>query len=143
MGRAAHLGVLPQRLDAGLLCLRDRRPFANTPEQVAATAAMITDPSFRIEAAADGIHVYSRNGHWVADDPFDLYGHLGVAEDGGHAFYLGVELARAQIAWQLGKRYAQDSELAWGCAVAAKKNGRQSHQAPLATLPAKRRKERP
>jgi len=30
------------------------------------------------------------------------------------AFYLGVELARAQIAWQLKKRYNQDEELAWG-----------------------------
>jgi hypothetical protein len=27
-----------------------------------------------------------------------------------------VELARAQIAWQLGKRYVQDEELDWGCA---------------------------
>ena len=34
----------------------------------------------------------------------------------GHAFYLGAELARAQIAWQLGKRYTQDEELTWGCA---------------------------
>lgn len=36
--------------------------------------------------------------------------------DGGHAFYLGVELGRAQIAWQLGKRYNQDEPLDWGCA---------------------------
>jgi hypothetical protein len=42
---------------------------------------------------------------------------LKVENDAPHAFYLGVELARAQIAWQLGKRYAQDSELGWGCAV--------------------------
>jgi hypothetical protein len=41
---------------------------------------------------------------------------LGVETDGGHAFYLGVELARAQIAWQLGKRFTQDQQLNWGCA---------------------------
>ncbi len=29
---------------------------------------------------------------------------------------MGVELARAQIAWQLGKRYVQDQPLDWGCA---------------------------
>jgi hypothetical protein len=29
---------------------------------------------------------------------------------------LGVELARAQIAWQLGKRFTQDQQLNWGCA---------------------------
>ena len=34
--------------------------------------------------------------------------------DASHAFYLGVELARAQIAWQLKKRYVQDQELEWG-----------------------------
>ena len=28
-----------------------------------------------------------------------------------------MELARAQIAWQLGKRYVQDEELGWGCAT--------------------------
>jgi hypothetical protein len=27
-----------------------------------------------------------------------------------------VELARAQIAWQLGKRYVQDQPLTWGAA---------------------------
>jgi hypothetical protein len=26
-------------------------------------------------------------------------------------------VARAQIAWQLGKRYVQDQPLEWGCAV--------------------------
>ena len=43
-----------------------------------------------------------------------MYPHLKVDDDASHAFYLGVELARAQIAWQLGKRYAQDQELEWG-----------------------------
>ncbi|MGH8479167.1 MAG: hypothetical protein ACREXK_06265 [Gammaproteobacteria bacterium] len=33
-----------------------------------------------------------------------------------NAFYLGVELGCAQIAWQLGKRYAQDDPLQWGSA---------------------------
>jgi hypothetical protein len=51
----------------------------------------------------------------VAVDPYDLFPKLGVETDGGHAFYLGLELARAQLAWQLGKRYEQDEELAWGC----------------------------
>ncbi|MFT7414139.1 MAG: hypothetical protein ACI9FO_000797, partial [Methylophagaceae bacterium] len=46
-----------------------------------------------------------------------FYPQLDLKEDTGHAFYLGAELARAQIAWQLGKRYTQDEELAWGCAT--------------------------
>ena len=29
---------------------------------------------------------------------------------------MGFELAKAQIAWELGKKYAQDQDLDWGCA---------------------------
>jgi hypothetical protein len=53
----------------------------------------------------------------VARDAMSLYPKLGVAADGAHAFYLGTELMKAEIAWRLGKRHAQDSALAWGCAV--------------------------
>ena len=33
-----------------------------------------------------------------------------------------MELARAQIAWQLGKRYTQDQPLEWGCQVDLKED---------------------
>ena len=33
------------------------------------------------------------------------------------AFYMGVELAHAELAWRLGKRYVQDQPLDWGVAV--------------------------
>ena len=46
---------------------------------------------------------------------------LNVENDASHAFYLGVELARAQIAWELGKNYDQDNELKWGVASKVKK----------------------
>jgi hypothetical protein len=52
-----------------------------------------------------------------------------VDDDASHAFYLGVELARAQIAWQLKKRYAQDEELHWGCnTVQEDPRGRVAHR---------------
>jgi dihydropteroate synthase-like protein len=114
---AARDRSLPQGYDESLLCLRDRRPFPNSPTEIAESARQVSDPNFRIEVAEDGIHVYNRAGHHVAKDPFDLFPELGVEHEGGHAFYLGVELARAQIALQLGKRYAQDAQLRWGCAV--------------------------
>ena len=64
-----------------------------------------------------------------AIDPFEFYADLKVENDASHAFYLGVELARAQIAWQLKKRYVQDEELNWGIAsVAANKEDRKSHR---------------
>ncbi|HVY56251.1 MAG TPA: dihydropteroate synthase, partial [Xanthobacteraceae bacterium] len=58
-----------------------------------------------------------RAGHHVAQDAFSLFPKLGVGTDGAHAFYLGAELTKAEIAWRLGKRYAQDEPLDWGCAV--------------------------
>jgi hypothetical protein len=32
---------------------------------------------------------------------------------------MGVELANAETAWRLGKRYVQDQPLDWGCAADA------------------------
>lgn len=132
-------GGPPQWLDPGLLCLRDRRPFADEPGEIAVAAAQVTDANFRIQTAVDGIHVYNRQGHHVATDPFDLFAKLGVERDGGHAFYLGVELARAEIAWQLGKRYAQDEPLGWGCAVDPAPADSTHLKAAGATLAARRR----
>ena len=108
---------LPQRYHPGLMALKDRKPFPYESEEVAQTAAAIKDPSFRIQLTRDGIHVYNRDGHQIATDPFALFPGLGVEDDASHAFYLGVELGRAQIAWQLGKRYLQDNELEWGVAT--------------------------
>ena len=46
-----------------------------------------------------------------------------------NAFYLGVELARAQIAWKLKKRYVQDQELNWGVATDVQdKSARTAHR---------------
>ena len=105
---------LPRGYSNGLLGLHDRRPFTYTSEEIKDIAAQIKDPSFRIQVNAEGMHVYNREGIHRSTDPFDLYPHLKVGDDASHAFYLGVELARAQIAWQLKKRYVQDQELEWG-----------------------------
>jgi len=106
---------LPRDYSDGLLGLHDRRPFTYSSDEIAEIAAQIKDPSFRIQVSADGVHIYNRDGLFQAIDPFELYPHLKVDDDASHAFYLGVELARAQIAWQLKKRYNQDEELQWGC----------------------------
>src|SRR4029077_3640179 len=83
---------LPKDYGDALLALHDRRPFPNTPHEIAEFAAQVKDDNFRVEVAEDGIHVYSRNGHHVARDAMSLYPKLGVAADGAHAFYLGTEL---------------------------------------------------
>ena len=137
-------GSLPSGYDQGLLCLHDRRPFPNDPAEIVQAAEQVTDPNWRIEVAQDGIHAYNRDGHHLARDPFDLFPRLGVEQDGAHAFYLGVELARAQVAHQLGKRYVQDNELRWGVAVPRPDEDR-LHAAPagstLTTRKARRRRE--
>ena len=99
MFAANEMRRIPVGIEPSLMALRDRRPYASTPDDIAQTAAQIRDRNFRIEVAADGIHLYNRDRHEVAQSAFDLYPKLGVEEDGAHAFYLGVELARAEIAW--------------------------------------------
>ena len=108
---------LPRDYSAALLQLHDRRPFPNSTDEIAEIAGEVKDLNFRIETAEDGIHVYNSAGRHVARDAFSLFPKLGVDADGPHAFYLGAELTKAEIAWRLGKRYVQDEPLDWGAAV--------------------------
>ena len=109
--------IPPKGYDNGLMALHERKPFPYDIKEIKEFSTGVRDPNFRIQVCDEGVFIYNRDGIWDATDPFDLYPHLNVADDGAHAFYLGVELARAQIAWQLGKRYEQDEELSWGVAV--------------------------
>jgi len=99
------------------MALHERKPFPYSLEEIKELASKIKDPNFRIQVSEEGIHTYNRDGINSSTDPYEIYPKLNVEEDGGHAFYLGVEHARAQIAWQLGKRYEQDEQLQWGVAV--------------------------
>lgn len=108
---------LPRGYGHALLQLHDCNPFPTSPAEIAALAGQVRDGNFRIETAVDGIHVYARGVHHVATDAMSLFPALGITEDAPHAFYLGAELAKAEIAWRLGKRYMQDEPIDWGCAV--------------------------
>ena len=116
MHAATQLTALPKGLSPALATVHERAPWPDTPDEIAATAAQVRDPNFRVQVSERGLHVYNRDGLHLATDPFALWPALGLAQDGGHAFYMGVELARAEIAWQLGKRYVQDRPLSWGVA---------------------------
>lgn len=129
MYRAKLDDRLPRGYSNGLLGLHDRKPFSYNTAEVAEFAAQIKDPSFRIMVSESGVNVYNRDGLQQAVDPFAFYPNLGVQNDASHAFYLGVELARAQIAWQLKKRYVQDEALEWGVSTAVeKRDDRKSHR---------------
>lgn len=124
---ARKANALPQGFGMGLMALRDRKGFASRPDEIKALAAEIRDDNYRIEVAEDGIHVFNRHGHHVSDDPFLLYPHLETGADPGHAFYLGVETARAEIAYRLGKRYAQDEPLGFGIVAETKGSADDAH----------------
>jgi dihydropteroate synthase-like protein len=117
MHAAAADHSLPRGYGRALLQVHDPKPFPYSSAEIAESSAQVKDDNYRIEAAEDGIHVYNRAGHFVAQDALALFDKLGVETDGAHAFYLGAELTKAEIAFQLGKRYAQDEPLDWGCAV--------------------------
>ena len=83
---------------------------------------------------------YNRDGHHV-DKRARAVRKLGVEVDGAHAFYLGAELAKAEIAWRLGKRYAQDEPLDWGVAADAPVDDRTRLKEAGHTLIAKKKRE--
>jgi dihydropteroate synthase-like protein len=124
---------LPKLIDDGLTGLHERMPYPYSAAEVRDLAAQIRDRSFRIQVTDEGIHVYNRDLLVTHQDPFDFYPDLGVEQDASHAFYLGVELARAQIAHQLGKRYVQDQELRWGCMVDPPEEDMSTYAAPAST----------
>ena len=131
--------ALPKDISDAMLALHEKRPYAHTTAEIAELAAAVRDANFRVMVGADGIHVFNRAGHHRGTDPFGFWPSLEVEDDAAHAFYLGVELARAQIAWQLGKRYAQDEELRWGAAVSPRQENLLEQAAAGTTLTHRRR----
>lgn len=137
MFRAREDQSLPKGLGGGLLSLHELRPFPMSVEEIDAAASEVRDPSFRINVAEDGVHVYNRDGHHVSTRPFELFSRLRVAGDAAHAFYLGYEVAKAETAWRLAKRYVQDAPLDWGVAADRAEEDLTRHAVAGATLTAK------
>ena len=115
---AASLGnTTPKHINSGLLTTHDEDPIRYDSQEVEELFQQVKDSSYRIMNTDNGVNLFNKKGLQVAIDPFDFFEKIDVGDDTGHAFYLGVELARAQIAHQLGKTYEQDEELKWGCLV--------------------------
>ena len=143
MHAARRLQTLPKGLNDALMTVHDKRPFPDTPAEIAQTAAQVRDPNFRVQVSAEGLHVYNRDGLRRGQGAFELWPQLGLEADASHAFYMGVELAHAEIAWRLGKRYVQDQPLDWGCAADRAAQDLQSWCAPGTTLATGRARARP
>lgn len=74
---------------------------------------MIRDKNFRIFVDENYIYVFNSKVFLCDTDGQRLFKSLNV-EDPKHAFYLGRELTRAELALKLGKKYIQDRGLRWG-----------------------------
>ena len=107
----------PKDISNKLLHLHERKPFPYSTEELKDMWAKVKDKNYRIYVNKDGIHVFNNKGFYTEKDPTELYQYLDIKNDDGHAYYLGMELAKAHIAFQLGKRYDQDEILKWGCSV--------------------------
>ena len=134
MHAASRHQTLPKGMSGALMTVHAKHPFPDTADEIAATAAQVRDPNFRVQVSGSGLHVYNRDGMRLGQGAFELWPQLGLEADAAHAFYMGVELAHAEIAHKLGKRYVQDQPLDWGCAVARTEQDLTAWCAPGTTL---------
>ncbi|MGB1925519.1 MAG: DUF4346 domain-containing protein, partial [Rubripirellula sp.] len=109
----------PKRLCDQLVMLRDNRLLSHPKEMFSKLAETIKDNNYRLYAQDGEIHLISSNLWLSGNDPFRLFSDLQQQAissnvDAGHAFYLGYEMAKANIALALGKQYEQDRALDWG-----------------------------
>ena len=107
----------PKHIDSGLLTTHEEDSFKYEFEEIKKLKENVKDTNYRIMISDKGIHLFNKNIFKTYTNPYDFFESIDVGSDTGHAFYLGIELARAQIAKQLGKSYEQDEELKWGCLV--------------------------
>ena len=109
--------VLPKHLGGQLVMLRDPKLHEIGEEALRQLAGRLTDPNFRVFAERGEIHLMNRDGYWHGNDPYEVFDRM--CTDVGtltaeHAFYLGMELCKANTALTLGKQYLQDESLRWG-----------------------------
>jgi dihydropteroate synthase-like protein len=107
----------PKDISNKLLNLHERKPFPYSTSELKEMWGNVKDKNYRIYVNQDGIHVFNNKNFYTEQDAAEFYQHLDIKNDDGHAYYLGMELARAEIAFLLGKRYDQDEILKWGCSV--------------------------
>ncbi len=111
---ARERGTTPKGFDARLLTTRDARLTRPTEAELRAVQARLTDRNFRIETDGESVFVFNADLFVKGTNIRDIFPRLGVDDDASHAFYLGRELMKADIARHLGKKYIQGEPLQWG-----------------------------
>ncbi len=113
MHYAVTHGVPPKRLDDRLITVKDSRLHYASEEELREMQAMITDPNVRIFIDGQRIYAFNADHFVLGTDINAIFAELEI-DEASHAFYLGHELTKAQLALQLGKNYTQDEPLRWG-----------------------------
>jgi len=114
MHHARHRGTLPKGFDDRLVTTRDERLTRPNEPELRDMQARLTDRNFRIETDGESIYVFNSERFVKQTDIRDIFPRLGVTTDASHAFYLGRELMKADLARRLGKKYIQGEPLHWG-----------------------------
>jgi dihydropteroate synthase-like protein len=113
MAYSQRQGLLPKHIDDGLLALKDPPFTPYTEAELHEIAAKVRDRNYRIFVDGTQINIFNAHTFLTGTDPRELYAKLDI-KDPDHAFYLGRELDKAELALRLGKRYIQDQPLRWG-----------------------------
>jgi dihydropteroate synthase-like protein len=139
MHHAASRGTLPKGFDDRLVTTRDARATRPRESELREMHARLTDRNFRIETDGEAVYVFNCE-RFVKDTSIRaLFPRLGVDDDASHAFYLGRELMKADLARRLGKKYIQGEPLQWGYLTYAEEEG--GGHARARRAPARSRRE--
>ena len=114
MHHARTRRTLAKGFDRRLVTTRDPRVRRPREEDLRALQSRVTDRNFRIDTDGEAIYIYNSQRFVRTTDVRSVFPRLGVGDDASHAFYLGRELMKAEIARRLGKKYIQGEPLDWG-----------------------------
>lgn len=106
-------GTLPKHVDPRLITVKDPEVVAYGEAQLRELQARITDLNYRIFTDNERIYVFNAERFVTGTRAREVFAELDVTE-ATHAFYLGKELMKAELAVALGKTYNQEASLAWG-----------------------------
>jgi dihydropteroate synthase-like protein len=106
--------MLLRRFASDLLVVKEERVSSYTEEELKEIAKSLhpRDEDFRI-FVADKIYVFNGALFVSGNEKGEIFNKLAI-KDVGHAFYMGKELERAELALKLGKKYIQEQPLRWG-----------------------------
>lgn len=110
--RAIQEERVPKHLDDSLLTSKDPAGNSFAALELFEMHQVIRDKNFRI-FVDDQIYIFNAHCFFRGSSAQELFSQLEI-QNPKHAFYLGQELGKAEIALRLGKKYVQDDPLRWG-----------------------------